>query len=165
MSKYDNFILLGDFNEEIKENAMMEFCETYNLSNLIKEPTCFKNPLNPSSIDVILTNHPRSFQNSLAIETGLSDHHRLTITVMRAFFPKQSPIIISYRDYKHYNENAFRNELLAVIYNEYSGKVDCETFQNVCVDVLSRHAPLKKKYLRANNSPFMNKTLSKAVKK
>ena len=35
---------------------MSEFCQTYNLYNLITEPTCYKNPNNPSSIDMILTN-------------------------------------------------------------------------------------------------------------
>ena len=45
----------------------------------------------------------------------------------------------------------------------YIGHVDCKTFESVCIEVLNRHAPLKKKHLRANNSPFMNKTLSKAV--
>ena len=79
MTKYENFLLLGDFNSELSENAMKEFCDTYNLTNLIKEPTCFKNPLNPNSIDLILTNRPRIFQNSKVIETGLSDHHKLTI--------------------------------------------------------------------------------------
>ena len=53
---------------------MKEFTETYNLNNLIKGPTGFKNPLNPSLIDLILTNRSRSFQNTRTIETGLSDH-------------------------------------------------------------------------------------------
>ena len=43
----------GDLNSEIKEPSMKDFCDTYNLKNLIKDPTCFKHPLNPSSIDVI----------------------------------------------------------------------------------------------------------------
>ena len=47
MPKYDNFILLGDFNSEMSENAMREFCDTYNLKNLVNELTCFKNPQNP----------------------------------------------------------------------------------------------------------------------
>ena len=56
MGKYDNVFIMGDFNSEGTETEMTEFCETYNLTNLIKEPTCFKNPLNPSSIDLLLTN-------------------------------------------------------------------------------------------------------------
>ena len=86
MPKYDNFLLLGDFNSEMSESVMKDFCEAYNLRNLIKEPTCFKNVENPSTIDLILTNRATRFQNSMAIETGLSDHHKLTITVMRRFF-------------------------------------------------------------------------------
>ena len=163
MHKYDNFLLLGDFNSEMGENAMIDFCETYNLSNLIKEPTCFKNPLKPSSIDVILTNRPRSFQNSRTIETGLSDHHKLTITVMRSFYPKQPAIIKSYRDYKNFNLFSFRNDLLKELYNVHKGKVDHDTFEEIVVTLLNIHAPIKEKYVRANNSPFMNKILSKAI--
>ena len=69
-------------------------CDTHCLSNMIKEPTCFKNILNPSSIDLILTNRSRMFQNSIAIETGLSDHHKLTITVMRSLFLKNKLLLL-----------------------------------------------------------------------
>ena len=76
MCRLENFTLLGGFNSEITENAMKEFCDAYNLKNLITEATCFKNPINPSSIDLILTNKIRSFQNTTILETGLSDHHQ-----------------------------------------------------------------------------------------
>ena len=46
LPKFDNFLLLGDFNSEIHEIGMSEFCDIYNLPNLITDPTCFKNPLN-----------------------------------------------------------------------------------------------------------------------
>ena len=161
MPKYDNFLLLGDFNSEMSEDAMKDFCDTYCLSNMIKEPTCFKNILNPSSIDLILTNRSRMFQNSIAIET--SDHHILTITVMRSLFKKQAPIIISYRDYKHFNHDLFRNVLWRDLYNWNSGKINYDTFEEIIIRLLKHHAPLKERFVRANNSPFMNKTLSKDV--
>ena len=65
MCKLDNFILLGDYNSEMSENAMKEFCDTYNLKNLITEPTCFKNPCNPSSIDVMLKIEVEAFKTPL----------------------------------------------------------------------------------------------------
>ena len=68
MCRLDNFILLGDFNSAAHENAMKEFCDTYSLKHLVTEATCFKNPLNPSSIDVILTNRWKSFQNTRTLE-------------------------------------------------------------------------------------------------
>ena len=48
-------IVTGDFNAERNDSNMM-FCETYDLSNLIKEPMCYKNHFSPSSIDLILMN-------------------------------------------------------------------------------------------------------------
>ena len=144
MPIYDNFLLLVDFNSEMCEPAMINFCETYNLINLIKEPTCFKNPLNPSSIDLILTNRPRIFQNSTTVETGLSDHHMLTITVMRKFFQKQTPTTILYRNYKNFDQHFFRNELLKEIYNVHQGKVNCVTLEKIVIKHLDRYAPIKK---------------------
>ena len=55
-------------------------CNLYLLNNLIKKPTCFKTPENPKTIDVILTNRPRSFYNSDTSETSLSDFYKLTVT-------------------------------------------------------------------------------------
>ena len=160
MTKYDNFLLLGDFNSEMSESTMGDFCDTYNLTNLVTDPTCFKNPCNPSLIDLILTNRARRFQDSCVIET---DHHKLTIIVLRAHFLKQAPITINYRDYKRFDQIRFRNELLEKLSNINGGKLDYDTFEGYFVDLLDKHAPSKKKYIGANSSPFMNKTLSKAV--
>ena len=63
--KYEN----GDFNAGIKETTKKSFCESYNLTNLIKQPTCFKNLEKPSCIDLLLTNRPKSFQTTCFIET------------------------------------------------------------------------------------------------
>ena len=41
ISRYENLLLLGDFNSEITE-PMEVFCEIYNLKNLIECPTCYK---------------------------------------------------------------------------------------------------------------------------
>ena len=49
MHIYENFIIMGDFNSEITEPFMIEFYNVYNLSHLIKTPTCFKNPDKPTT--------------------------------------------------------------------------------------------------------------------
>ncbi len=78
MQNYENFMLIGDFNSEITESSMIDFMNMHNLKNLISDPTCFKNPDRPTSIDVMLTNKFKSFKFSNAIETGLSDFHMMT---------------------------------------------------------------------------------------
>ena len=75
--------IFGDFNSEMEEDPLSDFCSIHNLKSLIKVPNCFKSTDNPSCIDVILTNRPHSFQNSIALETGLSDFHFLTVTVRK----------------------------------------------------------------------------------
>ena len=50
----------------------------------------------------MLTSSYRSFQNSCAIETGLSDFHKMIVTVMKAYFQKQKSKVITYRDYKNF---------------------------------------------------------------
>ena len=141
---------------------MKEFCEIYNLTSLIQELTCFKSPLNPSSIDLMLTNRPRRFQNSYTVETGLSDHHKMTITVLKTFFQKQSPTIIKYRDYKMFNVNLFCDQLLSHL-TTCGDDITYDTFETTLIHLLNLYAPMKTKYVRANNGPFMNKILSKAT--
>ena len=98
--KYDNFILLGDLNSKPAESAVSDFCQIYGCKNLIKDNTCFKNSEKHSCIDLIVTNRPKYFQNSLTLETGLSDFHKMTLTVMKVFYKKPKPTIITYRRYK-----------------------------------------------------------------
>ena len=93
-STYDNLVLLGDFNTEPEERSISEFLNLYNLKNLVKQSTCFRNPNKPTRIDLILTNCPRSFQNTDTFETGLSAFHKLTFTVLKQHFPKQKPKVV-----------------------------------------------------------------------
>lgn len=163
LSEYGNFIVLGDFNAEMNNHFMEEFCHSYNLKHLIKEPTCFKNPEKPTCIDLILTNHPKSFHQSLATETGLSDFHKLTVTVLKSYFRKQEPKIVMYRDYKNFSNDRFRDELVKELSNKNILAEQFEMFKGIILKVLDKHAPLKKKYIRSNQAAFMNKDLNKAI--
>ena len=68
------------------------------LIDLIKQPKCYRNPINPTCIDLILTNVPRSFDLTCAIEKGQSDFHLMTMTAMRKFFKKFQPNNIQLED-------------------------------------------------------------------
>ena len=152
-------LIMGDFNLQPSEESMENFIETYDLYNLIKEPTCFKS--NPAKCyDLILTNKKYSFISTKTIETGLSDFHKLTITTLKTEFVKGEPKIVKYRDYKNFNCTDFNRELeinLQKINNEYN------TFSNIMLNVLNKHAPVKCKMIRANNAPFMNKEVRKII--
>ena len=70
VGNYDNILFVGDFNSEFSEPCFNDFYDIYNLKILAKEPTCYKNPGNPSCVDLFLTNRPRTFQCTTVIEKG-----------------------------------------------------------------------------------------------
>ena len=72
LSKYDNFMLMGDLNVKPTEAIVSDFCEIYNLKHTIKEKTCFKNPTKPVCIDLIVTNRLKCFQDTAVFETRSS---------------------------------------------------------------------------------------------
>ena len=160
-SNYDKFLLAGDFNMEEQETLLNDFLFEYKANNLVKEKTCFKSIENPSCVDLFITNSYRSFQNTTIVSTGLSDFHKMIITVMKTTFPKAKPKIVFYRDYKKFEEAKFRNDLRLELQNK--SVENYEKFEQIFLNVLDKHAPSKKKILRANHKPYMTKVLRKAI--
>ena len=68
--------------------SLSQFLFEYNAKNIVKDKTCFKSLTNQSCIDLFITNSHNSFQNTTAISTGLSDFHRLIVTVLKTSFKK-----------------------------------------------------------------------------
>ena len=162
-SGYEKILIAGDLNIDIEEEILQDFLFEQTLKNLVKEPTCYKSLDNPSCIDLFLTNSSSSFQNTTTVETGLSDFHKMTVTVMKTTFPKTQPKIIYYRDYKMFDLSKFRTELRQELKkSEGQGYFH---FEVTFLRVLEKHAPMKKKVLRANDKPYMTKALRKAIMK
>ena len=160
-SKFENFMLIGDLNCETDDNTLIDLMDSYNLVNLVKDPTCYKSS-RPRCIDLILTNRKHSCTNTSTFETGLSDFHKMIITVLKGGFLKRGPRIIEYRDYSKYNTLDFRRDINDTI-NKLSSKMNFDSMNTAMVKVLDQHAPIKKKYIRANDGKFMTKELKKAI--
>ena len=67
----------------MSEPSLNEFRQTYNLGSIVNKPTCFKNPKNPSCIDLVLTNKKERFLKAKTVETGLSDCHKMVFSVFK----------------------------------------------------------------------------------
>ena len=160
--KFENFLLLGDFNTVETDQHVHNFMNGYALKNLMKEPTCFKSE-NPRCIDLILTNRYSSFQNTTTVETGLSDFHKMVLTVLKTTYHKAGPTVMNYRDYKNFSEQTFKQDLREELECIKSSDLNYDSFQNCFEKVLDKHAPMKKNYARANDGTFMNRALRKAV--
>ena len=85
------------------------------MHSLCQKSACYKNPEKPSCIDIFLTNSPRSFQNTQKIKTSLSDFHKLVVTILNMYLPNNPPNVITYRDYKNFDNSRFSEELLSEI--------------------------------------------------
>ena len=158
-------IFLGDFNVTDDEHHMKSFYENYGLKNLIGQLTCYKNPSNLVCIDLILTNVLRTFQSTCVVETGLSDFHLMTLTVMGKSFRKYQPKIINYRSYKNFSKHKFRETLINNLSKEnvINNGDGFQIFCHIILNALNKHAPRKKKHAQGNQMPFFNKELSKAI--
>ena len=134
-------IILGDFNAEISNFSMESFCTINNLKCIIKEPTCYKNPDNPTCIDLILTNCPKNFQESSTLETGLSDFHKMVLTVFKSKAPNLTPKVVSYRKYKYFDSDKFKLEVTDKLSMQDLSTMDHKNFKDTIIDSLNKHAP------------------------
>ena len=95
-NKYDNILVAGDLNIDVSgskgliDNHFSELIDTFNLTNLVKTPACFRTTRG-TLLDVLLTNEPNSLQKTGVCETGLSDCHKLVFTIFRSTFIRLSP--------------------------------------------------------------------------
>ena len=85
-----------------------------------------------------MAKNPLRFQYSSVIETGLSDFHKMVITIRETIFTKLTPKVINYRDYKMFSNDNFRQKILTELSMEnisvnYKG---LEKFLQLCIRLL-----------------------------
>ena len=159
---YENFIKIGDFKMTETEEQLKDFLDLYSLKNLVRKPTCYKSQI-ARCIDLVLTNRDRRVQQTTTVETGLSDFHKMAVTILKTTFPKHRPIVINYRNYNNFNEIVFRNDLRDELGKKEPSNLNYTSFESTFNRVLEKHAPIKKKHVRANDKPLMTQALRKAV--
>ena len=145
---------------EPSDSILKTFMQSQNLFNLIKSNTCFK--VSGSCNDLILTNRKFCFKISSTFETDLSDHHHVIYSMLKTNFQKEDSKHLIYRDYKKFNNKYFQNDLK---YGLSKCPKNYESFENVFVTVLHRHAPRKTKILHGNQKPHVDKNHRKAIMK
>ena len=71
--------------------------------------------------------------------------------------------IIHYRDYRRFNTQSFCQDVFANLHEENVNINQLRKFLDVFKKVFDIHAPIRKRYIRANQGPFMNKALQKTM--
>ena len=151
--------VMGDLNVNCitESHALTELFETFDLSNIVKGPTCFKSVTNPSLVDVILTNTPARVLSHVNTDIDVSDFHNLVCVITRMHAPKTQTRVITYRSYKRMDDQAFIDDLAQAplhVSNIFDDVDDQLWFHNTLVrNVIDEHAPLKQKKLKCSQVP------------
>ena len=69
------------------------------LNLIIKDKTCFKNP---TWIDLMITNRPRSFKHSMVVKTGSLDFSKMYVTVMKTVTTNRSGLLSNIENSKFF---------------------------------------------------------------
>ena len=170
-TNFDNVILLGDLNFNMlsreKSAPLTDLCDIFDLSNLVKEATCFTKNSDPSLVDVFLTNRPRTFNGTLVCDTGLSDVHRLVACVMKNKLKAKPKEKTMHRCFKNLDENALRHDIetaplhVAEIFDELDDV--CWMQEKLLSAIIDEHIPVKERKQRHIKAPFMNGKLRKEI--
>ena len=140
---YYNFFIAGDLNCQEAEPILSEFLNMFNTKNIVKEETWFKSIENPGCIDLFLTYKPNLFFNTSTFNAGLSDYHKMVVTVLRKTLQWAQPKVVSYRDYKNFDNKLFQSSFQNAL-NEINRR-DYIKFEEMFLETLNKHAPIKQK--------------------
>ena len=86
----------------------------------------------------------------------------MVMAVLKVYFEKKGPSVIQY-DYKNFSNDKFRNNVVNELIKSKIETSRLDIFVNTVLKLYSKNALVKKCYIKANEDPFMNKVLKKAI--
>ena len=77
------------------------------------------------------------------METGLSDIHKMVVSIIKTGFQKLKPRIVQYRDYIHFSNDDFRKKILENLSFEKinSNSNGLERLLQICIITLDQMTP------------------------
>ena len=161
--------IIGDLNVNFKNSvhSLSDVMSAYDLHNMVNQPTCFKNPSNPTILDVILTPTPRRLFSCINLNTDVSDFHNLIAVATRLNVSRNNKRKFKYRSYKNFDKAAFQYDLsvapfhVCCLFDEPDDALWAHN--NLLSPILNEHAPLKTKMARRKVLPVMNGELRRAI--
>jgi len=156
LDSFENIIILGDLNFNMfLKNMLSTLIPTYNLTNMIKEPTCNKSS-HPTLIDVMLVTKRRKFMGCFSKNIGISDFHNLIGGFLKIHkpAPKTRRIFvrrISKINYENVIAEISENEMLQMTSLNSDPNSAYNALQEYLLETLDKHAPKKEIILRKSD--------------
>ncbi len=171
--KYDYMTVMGDYNANIlkidtNSKAIKDFCTSFNLTNIIHKPTCFKEKTE-SLIDIILTNQPKCFLCRNVVNTGISDFYTLIYGVLPGAYEHFKPKYIQFGSFRKFNEEDFMNDIaLSPLFNcadDLDINIGMSKYISITHEICDKHASIKTKFINKVQLPITNSKLRKEFTK
>ena len=169
--------ILGDLNINWSvdgcplKDKLLAIANVGNLVQIVDKPTrvCLSNmgSVTATCIDHVFTNVSHFCSKPLSIPVGFSDHN-LIAYVRKTKVPKSGPRVTLRRSMKHFNEDAFVNGVGNICWESVLGKQDpndaLDEFNRLFLQVLERHAPLRKYNVSSKQSSWLDSELKNLMK-
>ena len=107
--------ILGDLNCNLLKpeapdcKVLGNFCSSYNLTQLIEEPTRVTEQTS-LLLDIILVSDIKQVRESFVMHSSVSDHDLVCLT-LRLKKPHPKSVCINIRSFNHYNPESFYNDV------------------------------------------------------
>ncbi|XP_044183319.1 uncharacterized protein LOC122963992 [Acropora millepora] len=171
--EHKQLILIGDINSDYAKTPLdvhtrtLQFISSvYQLEQLIKEPTRVTKS-SATTIDLIFTNMVDKIATTGVIHLGISDHS-LIYAVRKFAVPKTRPTIKEVRNFKHFVEVDFINDLKRVSWQN----VECFDDPNLAWQawksdfnaILDHHAPIRHMRVRQSSVPWLTFDIKRVMR-
>ena len=118
----------------------------------------------------IYTNNPSAVVTINVSDLSISDHNLISCT-RSIKLPKPEPkghTQISFRSFKHFNQNAFFADLIGTPFDNVHQHTDpneaLAEWYKLFIDVVNRHAPVRHKRVKHTKlPPWLNKNINQAM--
>ena len=171
-------LLFGDFNccfmsshrNDSDCKQLKSLFRSLHIKQLIDQPTRItKN--SKSLIDLVAVNCPQNVCESGVVSAHLSDHE-LVYCVRKLNWKRAPSQVKTFRNYAHFNVDAFRKDLKGVNWNSApcpDGPVIVDKlwhdFKREFITIADRHAPLTQRRVRGiDNCPWLNKSIKATMR-
>ena len=166
--RWQHLRVFGDMNcNLLGPNVLSDTCDIFGLTNLVTGPTCFKSEA-PTLVDVMITDKPKCFSGRVNIDFGCSDFHNFIAVASRMYVPEMPTRKITYRCMKHFSDRSFLEHIECVPFHvsEIFDDIDDVHWahNHLLMSVIKHHAPLKTRFVKGKQLPYMNSDLRKPKK-
>ena len=157
-----------DLAKYVTDFLLEESC--HQLVNNFTRIQNYANTVQCSCLDHVISNIPDKCSSPEIVSGGASDHMAVTVTKYSREVQNQ-PKTIKKRNYKHFNETAFLQDILEHVTNGAFDSVKNTTdpdiaaahFSGIFGQILNKHAPLKTYQVRNNYVPWLSKNTSDKI--